>query len=108
MLIFHKGHTDTIQIYSVTVMTHVKALQAGHSSQGTPEPITTGLHVSHPNVATEFQNGHFFVKKPLNAFSSLPIDHVHEQNNKSVKGDRGAIGLKENMSEFLSMDGFRS
>ena len=42
MLIFHKGHTDTIQVYSVTVMTHVKALQAGHSSQGTSEPITPG------------------------------------------------------------------
>ena len=40
MLIPHKGHTDTIQIYSVTVMTHVKALQAGHSSHGTSEPIT--------------------------------------------------------------------
>ena len=39
MLIFHKGHADTIQVYSVTVMTHVKALQAGHSSQGTSEPI---------------------------------------------------------------------
>ena len=34
MLISHKGHTDTIQVYSVTVMTNVKALQAGHSSQG--------------------------------------------------------------------------
>ena len=40
MLISHKGHTDTIQVYYVTVMTHVKALQAGHSSQGTSEPIT--------------------------------------------------------------------
>ena len=40
MLISHKGHTDTIQVYSVTVMTHAKALQAGHSSQGTSEPIT--------------------------------------------------------------------
>ena len=40
MLISHKGHADTIQVYSVTVMTHVKALQAGHSSQGTSEPIT--------------------------------------------------------------------
>ena len=29
-----------IDVYSVTVMTHVKALQAGHSSQGTSEPIT--------------------------------------------------------------------
>ena len=44
MLIFHKGHTDTIQVYSVTVMTHAKALQAGHSSQGTSEPITPALH----------------------------------------------------------------
>ena len=43
MLIPHKGHTDTIQVYSVTVMTHVKALQAGHSSQGTSEPITPAL-----------------------------------------------------------------
>ena len=43
MLISHKGHTDTLQVYSVTVMTHVKALQAGHSSQGTSEPITPGL-----------------------------------------------------------------
>ena len=45
MLIFHKGHTDTIQVYSVTVMTHVKALQAGHSSQGTSEPITPVLNI---------------------------------------------------------------
>ena len=37
MLIPHKGHTDTIQVYSVTVMTHVKALLAGHSSQGTSD-----------------------------------------------------------------------
>ena len=40
MLISHRGHTDTIHVYSVTLMTHVKALQAGHSSQGTSEPIT--------------------------------------------------------------------
>ena len=43
MLIPQKGHTDIIQVYSVTVMTHVKALQAGHSSQGTSEPITPEL-----------------------------------------------------------------
>ena len=43
MLISHNGHTDSIQVYSVTVMTHVKALQAGHSSQGTSEPITAIL-----------------------------------------------------------------
>ena len=42
MLSYHKGHTDTIQVYSVTAMTHVKALEAGQTSQGTPEPITPG------------------------------------------------------------------
>ena len=47
MLIPHKGHTDTIHVYSVTVMTHVKALQAGHSSQGTYEPITPALGCKH-------------------------------------------------------------
>ena len=46
MLICHKGHTDTIQVYSVTVMTHVKALQAGHSGQGTSEPITPACRSS--------------------------------------------------------------
>ena len=40
MLISHKDHTNTIQVYSVTVMTHVKALEAGQFSQGTSEPIT--------------------------------------------------------------------
>ena len=51
MLIPHRGHTDTIQVYSVTVMTHVKALQAGHSSQGTSEPITPVLYASGHAVA---------------------------------------------------------
>ena len=40
MLISHKGYNNTIQVYSVTVVTHVKALEAGQSSQGTSEPIT--------------------------------------------------------------------
>ena len=52
MLIYHKGHTDAIQVYSVTVMTHVKALQAGHSSQGTSEPITPAQPLDHTQYLT--------------------------------------------------------
>ena len=52
MLIFHKGHTDTIQVYSVTVMTHVKALQARHSSQGTSEPITPAILLDNQSITT--------------------------------------------------------
>ena len=41
MLIAHdEDHNNTIQVYSVTVMTHVIALEAGQSSLGTFEPIT--------------------------------------------------------------------
>ena len=40
MLIPHTLYTDTIHGYSMTVMAHVKALQAGHSSQGISEPMT--------------------------------------------------------------------
>ena len=85
----------------LTLLKCVQSLRQGDFQLYIDSLVRTGLHVSHPNVATEFQNGHFFVKKPLNAFSSLPIDHAHEQNNKSVKDDRGARGITENMSELL-------
>ena len=41
VLITHKFHKTNIQVYSVTVMTHVIALEAGQSSQGTSKPITS-------------------------------------------------------------------
>ena len=46
MLISYKDHNNTLQVYSVTVMTHVKALQAGQSSEGTSEPITPASIIS--------------------------------------------------------------
>ena len=39
MLIAHKDHNNTIQVYSVTVMTHVIALEDGKFDR-TSEPIT--------------------------------------------------------------------
>ena len=54
-----------------------------------------------PAVAHEFENGHFVVKKSVRAFSKIPLDHAHEQNNKSVKGDGGAIGPTENSAKLL-------
>lgn len=54
-----------------------------------------------PSVATEFRKGHFVVQKSHRAFSSIPIDQAHEQNNKVVKGDGGAIGLTENSCQLL-------
>ena len=40
------------------------------------------------------------ISKTHNKFSSMPIDQVHEQNNKLVKGSGGAIGLTENPVAF--------
>ena len=50
----------------------------------------------HPDVYTEFLKRKFVVKKSKRAFSAIAIDQAHEQNNASVKGDGGAVGLTEN------------
>lgn len=54
-----------------------------------------------PDVASEFKKGHFCLKKSLCRFSAIPLDQAHEQNNKLIKDDGGAIGLTENPSQLL-------
>ena len=50
----------------------------------------------HPDVYTELLKGKFVIKKSKRAFSAIAIDQAHEQNNASVKGDGGAVGITEN------------
>ena len=59
------------------------------------------LEESDPAVFAEFMSGNFVMQKTQRNFSSIPIDHAYEQNNKCVKGDVGAIGVTENTSELL-------
>ena len=40
------------------------------------------------------------MNKDNHAFSSLPIDQAHDQINKIVKGDGGAIGLTESSTQL--------
>ena len=54
-----------------------------------------------PLLAAQFRKGHFVVQKSYRPFFSTPIDQAHEQNNKIVKGDGGAIGLTESSSQLL-------
>ena len=54
-----------------------------------------------PSVATEFKDGNFVIQKTQRKFSDIPIDQAHEQNNKIIKGDGGAVGLTENSSQLL-------
>ena len=67
MLISHKDANNTIQVYSVTVMAHVKALQAGQSSQGTSEPIAPGPNTRCRTSAT----GSLLPQLQLNGVGSL-------------------------------------
>ena len=51
-----------------------------------------------PNVAKEFHDGNFVIRKTGRVFSSITIDQAHKQNNAPIKGDGGAIGLTNNPS----------
>jgi hypothetical protein len=54
-----------------------------------------------PEVARQFDQGAFIVHKTKRPFSALAINHAHEQNNKIVKGDGGAVSLMENQRALL-------
>ena len=50
----------------------------------------------HLDAYTEFLKEKFVIKKSKSAFSAIAIDQAHEQNNVSVQGNGGAVGLTEN------------
>ena len=49
----HKDNRNTIQVYLVTAMTHVIALEAGQSSPGALKPITPVQLIT--NIVIYFQ-----------------------------------------------------
>jgi hypothetical protein len=56
-----------------------------------PDPIRDGFD----------NQGHWVLSKTNNAFSAIPIDQAHEQENANVKGSAGGcIGLTENPIAF--------
>ena len=54
------------------------------------------LKQTHPDVYSQFAAGNFTVSKSRRKFSSIAVDHAHEQLNAVVKGEGGAVGLTEN------------
>ena len=52
-------------------------------------------------IKIEFNDkGNFVLRKSQKAFSFIPFDQAHEQENKVVKGSGGAVGLTDNASPF--------
>ena len=56
------------------------------------------LHKNHPSVNNEFSRGKFTVQKTYRKFSSIGLDHNHEQLKAKVKGVSRVIGLTEDES----------
>ena len=59
------------------------------------------LPEKNPELLNEFSAGKFVIHKTHRSFSGIAIDHAHEQNNRCVKDDGGAIGLTENSAQLL-------
>ena len=55
----------------------------------------SALTSAHPSIHSKFQNGKFVVQQSTNHFSYIAMDQSHEQLNKSIKGEGGAVGLTE-------------
>ena len=57
-----------------------------------------------PICSVEFREGLWTVTCSDHNFSSIAIDQAHEQTNKQLNGDRGAIGLchdRQSLTQFL-------
>ena len=53
------------------------------------------------SLKEEFEKDkHWVINKSKHKFSSIPIDQAHEQENRTVKGVGGAVGLMENPNAF--------
>ena len=79
------------------------ALDHTHYSRCVPIHIRDmmTLQGQHPDTAIQFSQGGFVVHKTKQPFSSIAIDQAHEQNNKVVKGNGGAVGLLQNQKVLL-------
>ena len=54
------------------------------------------LPVTCPQIYKEFLSGNFVLQKTENPFSAMALGQGHEQNNATIKGVGGAIGLLSN------------
>ena len=56
------------------------------------------LKDKHPDIFNRFKDGSFVAHKTKRPFSAIAPDQAHEQENASIKGKGGAVGLTESAS----------
>lgn len=55
------------------------------------------LSTTHSEIAQEFRAENFTVQKTKRTSSAIPVAQAHEQYNAAIKGDRGPVGLTDNI-----------
>ena len=80
--------------YTITICRSPRFFILDHSHYSRWVPIhirdMMTLHERHPDIATQFVQGGFVMRKTKHPFSAIAIEHAHKQKNKVVKGDGGA------------------
>ena len=79
------------------------ALDAVHYSRWLPMFLRDleELPERHPDVYAEFLQRKFTSNRTTSSFSAMSDDQFHEQNNKKIKCDGGAIGILDNETALL-------
>src|SRR6218665_1676936 len=98
--------TVNFKLYVVTLKSICPwtfALDAVHYSRWLPVFVRDieELPQRHPGVYAEFIQGRFTSNRTTSPFSSMSDDQFHEQNNKIIKSDGGAIGIFDNESALI-------
>ena len=83
-MVFASDHTN----YARWVPVHLKDM--------------ANLSDRHPEIANEFNAGHFTAQKTSHLFSAIALDQAHEQVNACIKGDGGAVGLTDDPNALQS------
>ena len=63
--------------------------------------LSNGMKLFPDSIKEAFNQGNITVKKTSHVFSAMGIDQAHEQNNRVVKVDGGAIDIMDNESALL-------
>ena len=59
------------------------------------------LKLWHNDIYEQFLNGDFTMVKSLKKFSAIAEDQVHEQNNKLIQAEGGAIGILDSKDALI-------
>lgn len=100
-LIFIRSHREgSFPVYVETLEALDPWFHALDQKAWNKAPVHTRDMKSLPQGVKEDLQKHWVVAKTRKAFSSMPIDQTHEQNNSIPKGSGGAVSLTENSAGF--------